>query len=416
MRVLAGYWTHGGYVNWDTGFGFRRWHQAKKLGLSQQALIGIATAPQLAPRPDAPAWANWMLRRGFEFYERQLERSGDTPPALFFGVHAEPQPVENALPRAGADVLQRRAGDRRRARARAVEGAAADVLLRRGHRAARGDDAGLQHGRRPEQPRRVPVRRHRPRAALRRAPGRRRRDRRPAARRVRPARPGHLGPPRVRLPAPRPGPAAADRTLRTACGASASAWTGRAYAGPFQDLRAAGIARSHGWVARTTHRFVYDFAQTSWSLRRAGARGRATVDVVFPSWGGASASVTAVLHDGSSVRVGSSRIPLRRIAHLRIASRYASYVVVPRTRPRGATVHLLRVAAQSVGAAAGPVRRRPARPRGASDVSPLQRPLRPCGARARRPRRGTPGSMSGGTASRDRLSAAAARRAPASPG
>ena len=136
--------------------------------------------------------------------------------------------------------------------------------------------------------------------------------------------------------------------------ASASAWTGRAYAGPFQDLRAAGIARSHGWVARTTHRFVYDFAQTSWSLRRAGARGRATVDVVFPSWGGASATVTAVLHDGSSVRVGSSRIPLRRIAHLRIASRYASYVVVPRTRPRGATVHLLRVAAQTSAPLPGP--------------------------------------------------------------
>ena len=96
MRVLAGYWTHGGYVNWDTGFGFRRWHQAKKLGLSQQALIGIATAPGLAPRPNAPAWAKWMLDRGFEFYERQLARAGDEPPGLFFGVHKLPQPAESA--------------------------------------------------------------------------------------------------------------------------------------------------------------------------------------------------------------------------------------------------------------------------------------------------------------------------------
>ena len=38
MRVLAGYWTHGGYMNWDTGYGFHRWHQAKKFGISQQAL------------------------------------------------------------------------------------------------------------------------------------------------------------------------------------------------------------------------------------------------------------------------------------------------------------------------------------------------------------------------------------------
>jgi hypothetical protein len=44
-RVLAGYWTDAGYLNWDTGLGFRRWHQAKKLGLAQHALIGIASAP-----------------------------------------------------------------------------------------------------------------------------------------------------------------------------------------------------------------------------------------------------------------------------------------------------------------------------------------------------------------------------------
>ena len=68
MRVLAGYWTHGGHLNWDTGFGFRRWQQTKKLGLSQQALLGIATAPGLAPHQSAPAWAKWMLDRGFDFY------------------------------------------------------------------------------------------------------------------------------------------------------------------------------------------------------------------------------------------------------------------------------------------------------------------------------------------------------------
>src|SRR5215208_5214626 len=82
MRVLAGYWTHGGYLNWDTGFGFRRWHQTKKLGLSQQALIGIATSPRLAPFRGAGAWAKWMFDRGLEFYERQLH-GYDAPPGLF---------------------------------------------------------------------------------------------------------------------------------------------------------------------------------------------------------------------------------------------------------------------------------------------------------------------------------------------
>ena len=28
-RVLCGYWTHGGYLNWDSGQGFARWHQIK---------------------------------------------------------------------------------------------------------------------------------------------------------------------------------------------------------------------------------------------------------------------------------------------------------------------------------------------------------------------------------------------------
>ena len=48
-RVLAGYWTHAGYLNWDTGFSFGRWHQMKKFALSQQALIGIAAGGRLSP-------------------------------------------------------------------------------------------------------------------------------------------------------------------------------------------------------------------------------------------------------------------------------------------------------------------------------------------------------------------------------
>ena len=39
-RVLCGYWTHAGYLNWDTGASFRRWHQATKFGLAQAALLG----------------------------------------------------------------------------------------------------------------------------------------------------------------------------------------------------------------------------------------------------------------------------------------------------------------------------------------------------------------------------------------
>jgi len=135
--------------------------------------------------------------------------------------------------------------------------------------------------------------------------------------------------------------------------ASTSAWTGRAYAGPFQDLRAAGSARGSGWLARTSHRFTSFFVQTTWTLTRAGARGRATVDVLFPSWG-SDAEVEAVLGDGSIRRIGTVRVPLRTVSYLRITSRYGAYVVLPRTRPRGATVHLLHPRAQSSAPLAGP--------------------------------------------------------------
>ena len=71
-RVLAGYWTHAGYLNWDTGFGFGRWHQMKKLGLAQQSLIGIAAGGRLSPSRNEAAWAKHILESGFALYERKL--------------------------------------------------------------------------------------------------------------------------------------------------------------------------------------------------------------------------------------------------------------------------------------------------------------------------------------------------------
>ena len=352
MRVLAGYWTHGGYLNWDTGFGFRRWHQTKKLGLSQQALLGIATAPELAPHPSAPAWAKWMLDRGLDFYERQLARNGDTPPGLFFGVHKLPQDAVSerlALARMTSNAARAIAAGLGSARAKeppplysfdpdtgrlAVTTAdynTAIVPQSRGAYPYGGIDLARLYDGRQEVAAGIGGR---PPAAfgllVRNISGRR-----TFATQL---------PDRGRL-----------RLTEAPHGvnASASAWTGRAYAGPFQDLRAAGIARGGGWTGRTTHRFTAFFVETTWSLRRTGASGRATADVLFPSWG-SDATVTAVMRDGSSRRVGNVRIPLERIAQLLIVSRNGAYVVLPRRRPRGATVHLLHPRPQSSAPLAGP--------------------------------------------------------------
>ena len=95
-RVIAGYWTHAGYLNWDTGFGFERWHQAKKVGLSAQALIGLAASDSLGLEPRWRAWAKDLFDNGLRFYERQSQRAGGVPPALFFGVNKVPQTPASA--------------------------------------------------------------------------------------------------------------------------------------------------------------------------------------------------------------------------------------------------------------------------------------------------------------------------------
>jgi hypothetical protein len=60
-----------------------------------------------------------------------------------------------------------------------------------------------------------------------------------------------------------------------------------------------------------------------------------------------------VMRDGGTRRVGDVRIPLRRIAHLLVESRNATYLVLPRLRPLGATVHLLHPHPQSSAPLAG---------------------------------------------------------------
>ena len=175
--------------------------------------------------------------------------------------------------------------------------------------------------------------------------------------------------------------------------ASGSAWNGRAYAGPFQDLRAAGFARGSGWLARTSHRFTYFFVQTTWTLRRVGARGRASVDVLFPSWG-ADAKVTLVLRDGSTRTLGTVRVPLRRIAYLRVTSAHGGYLVAAADPPARRDRAPAAPAPAELGAARRPDARGPAgacRPGAHGEV---QRPLRARGKRAGRGDRGPHGQMS----------------------
>jgi hypothetical protein len=357
-RAIAGYWTHGGYMNWDTGLGFRRWHQTKKLGLAQEALVGLAASKSLLPSERWGQWAKAMLDRSLGFYDRQVVRSGGIPGGLLFGVHVIPQNADSA--RLGAARIEANA-------ARAIDAGlgsqsaeeppplysfdpdigrlavttptynTAIVAVNQrafpygGHDLARLYDADQEVaaniGGRPPASFGAVVRDGNGRMVIASQTGHSRVTR---------ATPLRL----TKAP--------------SGAGALASARAGRAFAGPFSDLRATGTMSSSALRLTVSHRFTRDWIQSSWTVARRAGTACYTAEVLFPSWGGRAATVVAVLRDGSRKTVGTQAIPLSSIAYLWVRSEFSGYVVVPASCTRGAAVHVLHPSPQSSAPKPGP--------------------------------------------------------------
>ena len=352
-RVLAGYWTHGGYLNWDSGLGFERWHQAKKLGLAQQALIGIAQVRELQPSRAWGRWAKWMLDRGLQFYERLPVEAGGLPDPVFFKLFTVPQSIGSA--RLAAARLQANA-------ARAVEAglgrmpAAAPpslyafdpdigrlavttrvyntAIVAVNQRAF--PYGGIELARLFDGDQRVAanVGGRAPAAfglLVRELSGRRVFSSQTARARTDPA-------------------VTPLRLTRAPHGTGASAATapgGKVFAGSFRDLRARGTLTAGRFRAVTSHRFMPTTIETNWLLERRYGRARLRVDVLLPSWGAARARVVAVLRDGSRVSLRASAVRLARVARFEIASADSGYTVVPLRRPAGAVARVLHPSRQS---------------------------------------------------------------------
>lgn len=359
QRALAGYWTHAGYMNWDSGLGFQRWHQAKKLGLTQQALIGIASARSLQPGARWGRWAKYMLDRGFELYDRTAERDGGIADPLFFGVHAVPQSAASA--RLAAARMQANA-------ARAIEAGLGRLAASRPPALYAYDpDIGRLAVTTPRYNTAVVAVNQRafPYGGLDLA--RLFDGRQEVAGTIGGTPPASFG--AVvrdaggrRVLASQVGRPAVDRRVTPlrllraprGAGARASSAVGRAFAGPFRELRATGTVAGRTAAIRVTHRFTAHSIQTRWDVVRRGTRAAYGVDGLFPSTGRRSARVAAVLRDGSRVAVGARRIALSRVRRLEVASRRGGYTVTPLTRPHGATVRLLHPAPQSSAPDPGP--------------------------------------------------------------
>ncbi len=357
-RAVSGYWTHGGYMNWDTGLGFRRWHQTKKLGLAQEALVGLAASQSLLPDDRWDGWAKAFLDRSLDFYDRQIARAGGITNGLLFGVNVIPQGASNA--RLGAARVEANAaraidaglGSRSADEPPALYAFDPDIgrlavttptyntaIVAVNQRAfpyggldlARlydgGQEVAANIGGRPPASFGVVVRDSKGRRVIASQIGRSQ----------------VTGTTPLRL-----------TKAPSGAGVLASARVGRAYAGPFTDLRATGTTSTSALRLTVSHRFTPDWIQSSWLVARRAGTACYTADVLFPSWGGRAATVIAVLRDGSRRTVGARLIPLSSIAYLWVRSEFSGYVVVLVSCTHGAAVHVLHPSRQSSAPKPGP--------------------------------------------------------------
>jgi hypothetical protein len=357
-RAIAGYWTHAGYMNWDSGLGFERWHQAKKLGLAQQGLIGIAQTPRLQPGREWGRWAKWMLDRGLRFYERLPVREAGLPDPVFFQLFVNPQTggsarlaaarLEANAARAVEAGLGRMRGERppslyafdpdigRLAISTPAYNTAIIAVNQRAFPYGGIELARLFDG---EQDVAAGIGGRAPAAfglLVREPSGRRVFSSQTGRSRVDP----RVTP--VRL-----------RRAPSGTGASVRTRPGKVFAGPVRDLRATGTLTAGRFRATTAHRFTRTAIETRWHLTRLRGRARLDALALMPSWGDA-ARVVAVLRDGARVSVRSRAVALARVKHFEVVSRHSGYTVQPLRRPAGAVARVIVPSRQSSAPDPGP--------------------------------------------------------------
>jgi hypothetical protein len=363
-HIVCGYWTHAGYLNWDTGFSFKRWHVGRTFALARQGLLAIALSPRFQVDPSLGRWAKFMFDAGFNLYERFTREATDgigIAPAVLYDLKVNPL---------GPSVRELFAVRMQADAARAVVLGLAGVAVSKppplysfdpdigrlavttptystaiipvnqgavpygGIELARLFDRSQQPiadiGGRPWASFGVVVRNQRGQAVLISQRGR--------------FAPDPLRPPLVLARSPR---GAVRR---------ATQYPARPYAGAFDDLVADGYTESTEAAVATTHRFRSKSIDTHWKINRH-KRGRYSVDVLFPSWG-RQASVEAVLRDGQRVTLASAltrrqKVRMRNVAYFYLAGSEGGYVVVPFGRRHG-TARIVRPKAQAAAPVPGP--------------------------------------------------------------
>jgi hypothetical protein len=87
-RALPAYWTHSGYLNWDTGLYLYRWHLSRYWAWSCQGLLAIASSKNFV-NANERRWAKHIFDRSLALYERHCERWEDDrrePGSSLYGI------------------------------------------------------------------------------------------------------------------------------------------------------------------------------------------------------------------------------------------------------------------------------------------------------------------------------------------
>lgn len=336
-RVLCGYWTHAGFMNWDTGLGFSRWLQIKKPPLCQQSLLAIALSPRFQPTPAHGRWARYLFDRGLEWFDRLVAERGGLPPQVLFGVKRTSSAIgdaELATARMQANAAQAWALGLHRVSSEAPPPLyaydpdigrpaittptynTAIVAVNQGAFPY----GGVELARLFDGEQRVAAGiGGRPPASFGVVVRNRRTGQRTETQR------GRLHPDLSHPPL---------RLVRAPRGAVAhpTAYPRRAYAGPFERLEAAGSTHGPGVDIHTRHRFASDHIQTWWRILPLRSDAPRDVSVLFPSTG-EDVTVTATLGDGRELIAGTAAIPLADLSWLHIGGTECGYVVVLRSQP-----------------------------------------------------------------------------------
>lgn len=344
-RTLLGYWTHAGYLNWDTGFGLRRAHAGKTWMLAQQGLLAIALSPEFQRYESYAWWAKSFHDSGLALYDRWLGSARDREEFLvdpsLFGLARRGQDASarslfaarvaaNAVRAVSLGLDQVRARtppplysfDPDNGRVAITTPAYSTAVLPRNHRAV--GYGGLE-------PARLMDGRGNVASTLGGDP--------PSSfgLRVRTAAGGTLADSQsgeTEKPGERPRIEIVHRKGRSRrrITQNAAHHPRHPYAGKFDALETNGTVRRSGVEVRTRHVFLPESIELAWTIVARTERARRW-EACFPSWGG-DAEVIAHLR-GAGERQGlvrGDRIQLADVAWFVVRSEGTGYVVRPRVR------------------------------------------------------------------------------------